>query len=196
MLGQRAQRSEMGTAGRGRRKAPQEAGGTHVEPARVIAVKPLPVGWKSGGHLLASFLAAFGMAEAQANLPERTARRLKHVGHGSPSDPDAYGRLHVAEAGAARATLAILVKRIDQLRGPPLRRPSAYEEAWRAIVEEWNAAVRAERWATLPTLCEACGRPVLLRAAGKGAPSAACGDPCRHIVRARAAKLRAKLQGR
>jgi hypothetical protein len=166
------------------------------EPQEGLALAPRPLGWASGGELLARFLLAFDLAGARAALGPVSAQRMTKARAGTPADGDAYGRQHASEVGQARETLRELLGRVDELRGATLVRPREYAELWRGIVEDWNHVVVEHGWSTLPTVCQACGRPVLVKGTGDGSPSLTCSEACRHVVRARDAKQRKKRRAR
>jgi hypothetical protein len=155
-------------------------------------LRPRPVGWTSKRDqlrdLLRRVLIAFDLKGAQVDLGLVSTQRRTFAQAGVPEGRE-YLRRYNVELRLARDTLRGLLLRVEELRGPTLQRPNEYSALWHGIIEDWNTAVLDGPWLTLPTLCEACGRPVLLRGTGRG-PSLSCSDGCRHVLRACEAKQR------
>lgn len=98
-------------------------------------------------------LVAFGMAEAADVAPEGKRR---------PRDERTKDGKFTAEVRAAEPLIIETVAALDALRAR-IQPPTAYVKAWRTIVERWNATILRAGWTEIPTLCESCGLPVLVR---------------------------------
>lgn len=142
--------------------------------------------------LLAELLGLFELHEAREHLGEITKRRARASRRGLPKTHEAYATLHLSELTEARETLESLLSRIAEFRRGCLYEPNAYKDLWRFTVDEWNHAIREQGWRTLPPLCEACGRPVLVR----DPVSFACSDVCRHRARSRESGATKRLKER
>ncbi len=121
----------------------------------------------------------------------RMARKLRRA------DTESL-RPNAAELESAAPLLRDLVRRLRALRERPLPTPRDYSGEWEDIRATWCAIVIAKRWATLPLLCEACGKPVLLRASrrlrgGAVERSTVCSESCRQVAKDRRKKAAARV---
>lgn len=121
-----------------------------------------------------------GLAPARRRKPDTTT-------------PKETQRLLHAEVEQAGPVARRLVQRIRLLWAGVLPRPPKYEQVWREIIDEWDAALQEGSWIFLRALCKGCGQPIYCRAAGpRGLPSITCGDLCRDAQKKRQRHQRRK----
>ncbi len=164
------------------------------------SVRGRKVGETTADELLRKLLMSFGLDSAPL-VGVRDDKRLRRSLSGESTDSVARVRRYREEVEQARPVVTDLLRRLDALRqAPRLPSPAEYAATFHAIHKEWNRVVYDAEWLSLPTLCESCGIPVLLRApernGGSVDVSTVCSEVCRNrrrVERAAAKRTAAKL---
>jgi hypothetical protein len=171
--------------------------GLCIEPSKTPGA-PFPE------DLLHELLTTFGLDEVAEDGSPMTPNRhsnpaevpddlVRRAAGGPPPDPAEWGKLAHREVEEAGTVLALLVKRVRDLKRYPLPQPDEYRRRRADVIASWNGAIYERAWKTLPPLCDSCGRPVLLRqpervGGGNVDPSTVCSERCRNRRKALGAK--------
>ena len=114
---------------------------------------------------LAARLATNGEAEYAEIATKRRRARLHEPALAADSSADDRDYVHRCEAERAAAvpTIGALLERVRALPAEARGSRAVRRRERLAIACDWNATICERGWDTLPTLCESCGVPVLMR---------------------------------